>query len=636
MLQLVRDKAKGIASWIILSLVFVVFASWGVKGFSSRKSDRVVAVVDGKKVYYSEISKILDSVMARYENKDPEALSAKKAEIRNNILEDLIYKNVTVKRLDKLNYRISDDVVVSYINNIQDLKVEGKFSLTKYKNLLKELNITEAEYLENISSWMLIQQFSSGIEFSSFTHEQDVKDSLSRYGQKRDFGFFKINSSDVATKIEITDQEIQSHYNKYQNQYVTDDQYIIEYVMLNISDLLREIKISSEKIEKYYYENINEFIVPERWKIAHLLLKMQKGSNGDVSGEVKAKAEDVLARLTLGEKFAEVAKKYSEDKATALNGGSLGWFSRSDQLPEEIFALSKKGDFTSLIQTDFGYHIFYLENKEDSKQLPFDEVKVMLEARLRQEQAEAQLADLSEDVKNMMFQLKPFSTIADELRLQLKVTDRFATFSEQQGVLALPAVQKILHELKTLPLDTASELVQLSDESFVAVKIKELKPGVKYSLDQVRGKIITELKKLKASVEANKIANEAIDQIKNGINPRQVAEKNNCKWNAVRGVGRDQSVNKDPRITPEILELAFKLPNPKLANTRPVKAVTNKDGAIIIVALSEVHDADLKEGGADSELKMQLSQKIANHKGVLDVMSAIFTVRDQVVVEKYA
>jgi hypothetical protein len=97
MLQLVRDKAKGVISWIILSLIFIVFASWGVKGFSAKKSDRVVALVDGKKVYYSEISKILDAVMARYNNQDPEVLAAKKAEIRNNILEDLIYKNVTVK-----------------------------------------------------------------------------------------------------------------------------------------------------------------------------------------------------------------------------------------------------------------------------------------------------------------------------------------------------------------------------------------------------------------------------------------------------------------------------------------------------------------------------------------------------------
>jgi peptidyl-prolyl cis-trans isomerase D len=633
MLQLVRDKAKGVISWIILSLIFIVFASWGVKGFSAKKSDRVVALVDGKKVYYSEISKILDAVMARYNNQDPEVLAAKKAEIRNNILEDLIYKNVTVKYLEKLNYRISSDVIINYLSNLQDLKVDGKFSLAKYKHLLKELNLTEDEYISTIASWMLIQQFSSGIEFSSFANEQDVKDSLSRHSQVRDFGFFKITNAQVA-KIEITDQEIQSHYNKYQNQYVADDQYIIEHVMLDMSELLREIKVPAEKVEKYYYENINEFTLPERWKVAHILVKMDKSEN-DASGEIKAKAEDLLARIKLGEKFNEVAKKHSQDSSSANNGGSLGWFTRSDHLPEEIFYLAKKGDFTSLVQTDFGYHIFYLEDKQESKQLAFGDVKVMLETRLRQEQAEAQLADLAETMKNMMFQLKPFSAIAEQLKLKLNVTDRFATFSEQQGVLALPAVQKILQELKSLPLDTASELVQLSDESFVAVKIKEIKPGVKYSLDHVRAKIIAELKKLKDAVEVNKLAAYAVEQIGKGANPRQVAEKMGCKWQTVRGVSRNQQIAKDSKITPELLKVVFELPNPKLTTTRPVKGILNKDGTQTIVALSDVRTDDSKEN-ADPNLMNQFSQKISSAKGVLDVMTAIFTARDQVVVEKYS
>jgi hypothetical protein len=235
----------------------------------------------------------------------------------------------------------------------------------------------------------------------------------------------------------------------------------------------------------------------------------------------------------------------------------------------------------------------------------------------------------------MMFQLKPFSAIAEQLKLKLNVTDRFATFSEQQGVLALPAVQKILQELKSLPLDTASELVQLSDESFVAVKIKEIKPGVKYSLDHVRAKIIAELKKLKDAVEVNKLAAYAVEQIGKGANPRQVAEKMGCKWQTVRGVSRNQQIAKDSKITPELLKVVFELPNPKLTTTRPVKGILNKDGTQTIVALSDVRTDDSKEN-ADPNLMNQFSQKISSAKGVLDVMTAIFTARDQVVVEKYS
>jgi peptidyl-prolyl cis-trans isomerase D len=634
MLQLVRDKAKGVVSWIILSLVFVVFASWGFKGFNTKKNDRVIASIDGKKIYNSEISKVLDSIIASYGSENAELLNAKKDEIKDKVLEDVIYRELIIKRLQKLNYRVSDETIVNAIRNTDELKIDGKFSPDKYKNMLKQMKLTEAEYLRFVSSWMLIQQFSAGLEDSSFTNEQDVKDSLRRDNQRRDFGFFKINNADIAAKIEISDQEIQSHYNKYQDQYVADDKYIIEYITLNIGELLNEIKISDTNIEQYYVDNLQEFVEPERLQIAHILVKMEKNSDADISGEVKAKAEDLLARLKLGEKFDEVAKKYSQDKTTASAGGSLGWFTKNDPLPEEIFNLNKKGDFTSLVQTDFGYHIFYLQDKKQSKQLPFDEVKTMLKARMKQEQAETQLLSLSEDLKNMMFQMQSFEKIVCDLKLKLKTTPGFATLNEQTDLLALPAVQKVLHDLKGLPLASASELVQISDDKFVAIKIKEIKPGVKYSLDQVRNKVIAELKKLKASSEINKITNDAVEQIKAGANPRQVAEKLGSKWQMVKSVTRNQQSFKDPNVTTDLIQIAFDLPSPAIIKARSVKSVANKDGTQTIVALSEVYNSDLNE--TSNEQLDKVAHKIASSKGVLDFMTAMFTVRDQSVVEKYA
>src|SRR5207237_922625 len=89
----------------------------------------------------------------------------------------------------------------------------------------------------------------------------------------------------------------------------------------------------------------------------HILLLTQ-GMNDAQKADVKKKADAIRAKVTPAN-FADTAKKYSQDQATAKSGGSLGIFPRGSMVPEfenAVLAL-KPGQISPVIQTQYGYHI---------------------------------------------------------------------------------------------------------------------------------------------------------------------------------------------------------------------------------------------------------------------------------------
>ncbi|MBI9033865.1 MAG: peptidylprolyl isomerase [Bacteroidales bacterium] len=105
-----------------------------------------------------------------------------------------------------------------------------------------------------------------------------------------------------------------------------------------------------------------------RVKIAHIMALMPKNANHDDSLNSLKKINDVYAKLQAGEKFEDLAKKYSDDKNTAARGGELQWFGVNTILPQFVQAIrkiEKVGDVSIPVETLYGYHIIKVLEKEE-------------------------------------------------------------------------------------------------------------------------------------------------------------------------------------------------------------------------------------------------------------------------------
>ena len=153
-----------------------------------------------------------------------------------------------------------------------------------------------------------------------------------------------------------------------------------------LSDLLlkQELdkqQISTIEIRNYYNLHKNEFVQPAKAHARHILLE------DEASAKYLIKKLSKLYGENLKNKFIEFAKQYSKGPS-GKNGGDLGYFTQGQMVPEFDSAVFNMGVGTITkypVKTKFGYHIIYLEDKQEAKTLSFQEAKEYIQQKLKVE-----------------------------------------------------------------------------------------------------------------------------------------------------------------------------------------------------------------------------------------------------------
>ncbi len=128
-----------------------------------------------------------------------------------------------------------------------------------------------------------------------------------------------------------------------------------------------KIEVSDEEIEEFY--NLHKSELPLRKpsnKLGMILLQI-KASDKTKKQRYK-ELEQIYERISRGESFADLAKKYS-DCGSASAGGDLGYFGRGEMVKtfENTAYSLKPGEVSDIIETQFGYHIIKLEDIKENQ-----------------------------------------------------------------------------------------------------------------------------------------------------------------------------------------------------------------------------------------------------------------------------
>lgn len=183
----------------------------------------------------------------------------------------------------------------------------------------------------------------------------------------------------LSDKYKVTDEELDAKLNEVKEQLGSNfEMALAQYQMTEETfkqslklDLLVEkaatadIKVTDEEI-KEYYDNYKPQI-----KARHILVADE------------AKAKEVKAKLDEGGDFAELAKEYSTDTASAEAGGDLGWFGTGQMVPEfeEASYALDVNEISAPVKSEHGYHIIQVTEKEEKKSL--EDMKAQIEQEIK-------------------------------------------------------------------------------------------------------------------------------------------------------------------------------------------------------------------------------------------------------------
>ena len=144
-------------------------------------------------------------------------------------------------------------------------------------------------------------------------------------------------------------------------------------------------KLHRTKQALHVFKNAAERKSAGKWKIAQILLSIPPNVSGPELKAIEAKADSIYKLLIAGADFAALAKQYSEDKLTFMNGGELPEFGTGKfELPFEnkVFEIKKDGEIAKPIFTGYGYHIVKRLHQRD---IPVDKTDEAFVAALKQQ-----------------------------------------------------------------------------------------------------------------------------------------------------------------------------------------------------------------------------------------------------------
>jgi len=488
---------KAILLSIVLSFVGTIFWIWG-RGNVNPLS-RVIAWVDDEGITIREFNQAYNNLYKFYSKVynelTPEILE--RLNLRELALDQLIQKKLVLEQARVLGLRFTDQELIDWIKGIPAFQNDQGFNPNRYYNVLRTLGIDSQTYESEQGELLLLRKVEALLKDSIKVSEAELKQAYAYEKEEIEVEYALLKPEIFLDKAKAGREELEDYYERVKESYRRPATVRVEYVLFRPEQYLGDIKVSEEEIEDSYRENRSEYWRPQRIRARHILLKLPPDPSPEEERRIKEKAEGLIKKLKEGQDFAELAKKYSEDPATAKNGGDLGYF-----LPTEMVAPFrnavlelKKGEISPPVRTPYGYHIIKVEDIQEAHILSLDEVREEIRQRLAKEKARRYARiKAGQFLKMASGGGSDLAQLAKDFQLKLHQTD---FFSQDQLLPEIPSYKKFIQVAFRLEPDQLSSPI-LTKEGYYILRLIERKPSYIPTLEEVKKEVEAKLLKEKA------------------------------------------------------------------------------------------------------------------------------------------
>jgi len=447
--------------------------------------------------------------------------------------EQLIQRDAIIAEAQRLGLRATDEDVRDELQHGRYAEVffpNGSFvGQALYEERLQQADLTVPMFEQDVKNDILIEKLRNLITGSALVTDAEVRQKFEKDNTKIKFDYAVFHKDDILKTIHPTDTELKAYYDQHKTSYANSipEKRKVSYVLIDTAKLQDEMKVTPQDLQSYYDQHRDEYRVPEQVNVRHILIKTPlPGPDGKVDqkgvDEARKKAEDILKQVKTGANFADLAKKFSEDTASAKDGGSLGWIQRGRTVPEfEKVAFSlPKGNTSDLVQSSYGFHIIRVEDKQDAHLKTLDEVKAQIEPLIKQQKA-AQAADAEATALLSSARTSGLDKAAASKGLQVVTTDFVSRTDALPGVgTSTQFMDAIFNEPDKSPPDE----VQLP-QGYAIFTLLTIKPPATPTFEEIRSRVENEFKQERASELLAQKTRELSDRAKAGHDLKKAAKE---------------------------------------------------------------------------------------------------------------
>jgi peptidyl-prolyl cis-trans isomerase D len=480
---------------------------------SGEISTDTVAKIGDESVSVQDVRQQLNQIEQRNPNMKPlEALYAQQ------ILKQLVFEKEIEYEAKRLGIAVTDQEQADRIRQyVPTAFVGGTFvGRDRYSaEVQARFQLTVPVFEELIRQGLLEDKFRKLVTDGISVGPAELQDEFRYKNEKVKLDYVLIKPEDLEGKISPDEAELRAAYEKNKSKYQVPERRVTRYALVDVNKIRQSVQVSDDMLKLQYQANIQQYQVPNRVHVEHILFMTVGKTDAEVE-EIKRKAEDVLIQVKKGGKFEDLAKKYSEDPGSKDKGGDLSWITQGQTVPEfekTAFSLSP-GQVSDLVKTQYGFHIIKVLEKESAHTKPFDEVKDSLRAPLLLSQADKLASDTADQLSAAIRQSNKVSLddLAKQYHLMVNET---RPISAADPLLELANSQEAKDAIFRLKQDEVGLPVR-TDRGYVVLSVKSIQPAHLGSLEEVRDRVLTDLKREKSTVLAKSKAEELTRRVKAG------------------------------------------------------------------------------------------------------------------------
>ena len=609
MLQTIRDKAQGFFAWVIVILITIPFAFWGINSYFGGGGTALVATVAGEEITQGDLNRAYqeerDRISAMLGGRPLPAFLDEKT-LRRQALDRLVKEHVIRNFAEDNGFNVSNAQVRAYIAGIDAFKSGGQFDNERYETALRNRGMHPAEFEYRVRDSLVNEQVVLGISDTGFSTATERKQARDLRDQERELSWFRVTADSFRKDVRVTEDDIKASYEATKENYVEPQKVTVSYLELSNESLSANVPEPGEAaIEQRYQESKAEFTQPEERRASHILIAVKASDDEAAHTKAHEKAAEIKERLRLGEDFATLAKAESQDPGSASSGGELGWFGRGAMVPafEQAVFDMQAGQISDVVESSFGFHIIKLEEIRPENVKPLDEVRPQLVRRLKTEEAERQFYDMSERLANLSYeQPDNLQVPAEELGLEIKKAGPFPQ-SGGDGIAAEPKVIAATFSDDVLKEGNNSEMIELGPNRLIVLRVSDIQPERIKPLAEVRDQIEDVIIAERAGEKAENAAKQAIA---GGGDAQSMADAAGVELEQPGFVKRNNAT-----LPGEVVEKLFQLPKPEEGKPK-VEGVALANGDFAVLVYSGLRSPEGDANGPNVGLTQNRSETELN------------------------
>ena len=622
MLAIIRDKATGWIAGVIVGLLVISFAFWGVSFYSGQAGQLNVAKVNGEEISFQSFQRSYSQLRKQMQAALGDALSLEEESlIKDQTISKLIESELINQLVIDSHLNITNSKLVQSIQNIEYFRGEEGFDREKYERSINSIGMAPAIFEAQLRMDLLSEQLQAGLVETIFVIDEELDNILRLESQSRDITYTILSLPSFIEEGEISGDEVEDYYNKNNSSFTEPEQVKISYIELDVKEIAKNIETDEESLRIYYDNNKDDYDVADQRSVHKLFIRTGEGAPAEIKDNAKEILTSTLKLVEEGRDFEEIIEQ-SDESGGILEFSEHLFMSKGimDEKIDDFLFSKEEGEVSGIIETKDGYNIVKVLEIRGGPENKFENSADKVEEDYKREKAEEEFFELTDQLATLAYENPETLEIAsDAISREIKTTEYFTRDNSEEVLISDPRIISKSFDPVLINSGNNSDLIELSDDHVVILRVEEHKAASVMPLDAVRDEVIASIRIDLAKNKIKVTGEEVISELVSGIQPDEVTSYSGIEWINVEKVKRD-----DVSVSRAILRTIFEAGKPQ--NNEPVitsKSLGSGDYAIIIILNANEEISDV-----DEELKDSTDLRLRRSLGINEWQNLLRDTRD--------